>query len=106
MIVTTTNNIEGRRIVEYIGSVSGADVVGASVFKDFLKNAVAIIHSQSGVFEADVDALLNAAEKTIQEKAEAMGADAIVGVDFDYQVIGDVRPMILLSVNGTAVKLD
>lgn len=58
------------------------------------------------MFEADVDALLNAAEKTIQENAEAMGADAIVGVDFDYQVIGDVRPMILLSVNGTAVKLD
>tara|TARA_R110002110_G_scaffold42948_11_gene134196 strand:+ start:12145 stop:12465 length:321 start_codon:yes stop_codon:yes gene_type:complete len=106
MIITTTDNIEGRRITEYMGSVSGAAVVGASVFKDFLKNAVAIIHSQSGVFEADVDSLHKAAEKTIAEKATAMGADAVVGVDFDYQVLGDSRPMILLSVNGTAVKLE
>ena len=85
MIITTTDNIEGRRITEYMGSVSGAAVVGASVFKDFLKNAVAIIHSQSGVFEADVDSLHKAAEKTIAEKATAMGADAVVGVDFDRQ---------------------
>jgi uncharacterized protein YbjQ (UPF0145 family) len=106
MIVTTTDGIEGRKIVGYLGLVSAEAVMGANVFRDLMASVRDIVGGRSGSYEnvfADAKA---AAEADLIAKARALGADAVVGVDLDYEVIGgDNRTILMVSINGTAVKL-
>ncbi len=106
MIVTTSNNIEGRRIVEYRGIVFGEVVTGVNVIKDFMAGLSNFFGGRSGSYENE---LMEAREKALQEmeeRAAKKGADAIIGVDIDYEVLGADNGMLMVTVNGTAVVLD
>ncbi|HMA13926.1 MAG TPA: YbjQ family protein [Kiloniellaceae bacterium] len=103
MLIVTTDGIEGRRIVEYLGIVSGDAIVGANVFRDLFARVRDVVGGRAGGYEK---ALRGAKEHAIEDMvrdAEALGADAVVAVDLDYEVVGE--SMLMVSANGTAVKL-
>ena len=103
MIVTTTESVEGRQIVAYLGVVSGETVYGANVFRDFFASIRDVIGGRAGGYERVLKDGKNVAVEDMIEEARALGADAIVGVDMDYENIG--QSMLMVSANGTAVKL-
>ena len=103
--VTTTPTIEGRPIQDYLGIVTGEVIVGANLFRDLFANIRDIVGGRSGSYER---ILSEAREQTIQElQAEcgSRGGNAVVGVDLDYEVIGDTGSMLMVSASGTAVKI-
>lgn len=103
MIVTTTDSVEGRQIAAYLGVVSGETVYGANVFRDFFASIRDVIGGRAGGYERVLKDGKNVAVEDMIEEARALGADAIVGVDMDYENIG--QSMLMVSANGTAVKL-
>ena len=103
MIVTTTDSVEGRQIASYLGVVSGECVYGANVFRDFFANVRDIVGGRTGGYEKVLGDGKEAAIEDMIEEAQGLGGDAIVGVDLDYETIGD--KMLMVSANGTAVKL-
>lgn len=106
IIITTTDAIEGRRITEYRGVVSGEAVMGTNVFRDFFAGIRDIVGGRSGSYEKELRRAREMALGEIAEKAKDLGADAVVGVDLDYEHIGTgERSMLMVSANGTAVKL-
>jgi uncharacterized protein YbjQ (UPF0145 family) len=105
MIVTTTHDVQGRRIVEYHGLVTGEAILGANVFRDFFASVRDVVGGRSGAYER---VLKNARDSAVEEmvaEAKARGADAVVGVDLDYEVIGKEGSMLMVSAAGTAVRL-
>lgn len=105
MIVTTTENIEGRRIVEYLGIASGEAIMGANVFKDFFASITDVVGGRSGSYECTIKKAKDLALGELGDEARAMGADAVVGIDLDYEVLGKGNSMLMVSANGTAVRL-
>ena len=101
MIVTTTPAVEGRKIVAYKGIVFGEVVSGVNFIKDMFSSITDMIGGRSGTYEAREKALAE-----MSERAAKLGADAVVGVDVDYEVLGETNGMLMVSVSGTAVKLD
>jgi uncharacterized protein YbjQ (UPF0145 family) len=102
MLIVTTDGIEGKKIAEYLGIVSGDCIVGANVFRDVFARVRDVVGGRAGGYEA---ALRGAKEHAIEDmiaEAQAAGADAVVAVDLDYEVVGD--SMLMVSANGTAVK--
>lgn len=105
MITTTTPNIEGKQIVAYKGIVTGETIVGANIFRDILASVRDIVGGRSGAYE---NALRDAREMAIQEMVDAArskGANAVVGIDLDYEVIGQNGSMLMVSASGTAVEI-
>ncbi len=107
MIVTTTPSIEGRRIVEYLGMVSGDAILGANIFKDFFAGIRDIVGGRSAAYEAELRKAKQLATDEMIEQAEMLGADAVVGIDLDYETVqvGQGGGMLMVSANGTAVRL-
>ena len=107
MIVTTTPSVEGRAISDYLGVIAGEAVMGANVFKDIFAGVRNIIGGRSGAYEKELEAAREAAFDDLTAKASSLGANGVVGVDIDYEVIGGGGGgnMLLVSVSGTAVKL-
>jgi len=106
MIVTTTETVEGRRITGYLGIVSGDAVMGTNVFRDFFAGIRDIIGGRSGSYEKELRKAKAAALDALVEEAAALGADAVVAIDLDYEVIGgNSNTMLMVSANGTAVTL-
>jgi uncharacterized protein YbjQ (UPF0145 family) len=103
MIVTTTPNIEGKPIREYKGIVTGEAIMGANIFRDFFASITDIVGGRSAAYEKELGKARDVAQGEMIAKAREFGADAIVGVDLDYEVIRD--GMLMVSVSGTAVKL-
>ena len=103
MIVVTTDSIEGRRVREYLGVVSGDAIVGANMFRDFFARIRDVVGGRAGGYEKALQGAKNAAMADMIEAAEALGANAILAVDLDYETIGD--SMLMVSANGTAVRL-
>jgi uncharacterized protein YbjQ (UPF0145 family) len=106
MIVTTTPNVEGRRIVEYCGVVAGEAIMGANIVRDFMASITDVVGGRSSAYE---DKLVQAREVAIQEmcaRAARLGANAVVGVDLDYEVLGANNGMLMVTAAGTAVKLE
>ncbi len=103
MIVTTTPTIEGRRITGYRVIAVGEAIVGANVFRDIFAGITDIIGGRSGAYEASLAEARETAIRELEERARAMGGDAVVGVDLDYDVINN---MLMVSASGTAVTLD
>jgi uncharacterized protein YbjQ (UPF0145 family) len=104
MILTTTAIVEGRQVRTYLGIVTGEVIVGANIFRDIFASVRDIVGGRSGAYE---NALRDAREQALAEcQAEAadLGADAVVGIDFDYEVLGQGGSMLMVSVSGTAVK--
>ncbi len=105
MIVTTTNQVEGREVLEYKGIVFGEVISGVNVFKDITASVRDIFGGRSKNYE---DELQNAREEALREmeqRAMALGADAVIGVDIDYEVLGANGSMLMVTSSGTAVTL-
>ena len=107
MIITTTTQIEGKQIKEYKGIVFGEVVNGVDFIKDFKAGITNIFGGRSGSYEGElIDARENAL-KEMQERASALGANAVIGVDVDYEVLGNQgNNMLMVSVSGTAVVIE
>lgn len=106
MIMTTTPTIEGRTIVEYKGIVFGEVIVGVNFLKDFAASIRDFIGGRSNTYETELINARNAAMSELQARAKAMGADAVVGIDIDYEVLGQGNGMLMVTASGTAVKLE
>ena len=105
MLITTTPTIEGRPIQEYRGIVSGEVIIGANVFKDFMAGLRDFFGGRSGSYEKVLIEAKEAALKEMTDRAEAMRANAVVGVDFDYETLGQGGSMIMVACSGTAVVI-
>jgi uncharacterized protein YbjQ (UPF0145 family) len=105
VIVTTTPDVEGSRIVEYKGIVTGEAILGANAFRDFFASIRDIVGGRSGAYEKVLRSARDTAIEEMQEEARARGADAVVGVDLDYEVLGKEAGMLMVSASGTAVRL-
>lgn len=103
MILTTTNTIEGRTITAYKGIVVGEAIMGANIVRDFFASVTDVLGGRSGAYEGKLKDARDEAMAEIEERALALGANAVVGIDLDYEVIGD--SMLMVSVSGTAVTL-
>ena len=101
MIVTTTNSIEGRKITDYKGIVVGEAIMGANVVRDMFAGITDIIGGRSGAYESKLQDGRDTALREMEERAAALGANAVVGVDLDYEVVG--QSMLMVSASGTAV---
>lgn len=105
LTVTTTPTIEGHPIQEYCGIVTGEVIVGANLFRDLFANIRDIVGGRSGSYERILKQARDEAIEELQAEAAARGANAVVGVDLDYEVVGDRGSMLMVSASGTAVKI-
>lgn len=103
--VTTTPTIEGHPIQEYCGIVTGEVIVGANLFRDLFANIRDIVGGRSGSYERILSDARKQAIEELQAEAAAMGGNAVVGIDLDYEVIGANGSMLMVSASGTAVKV-
>lgn len=103
MLLSTTPTIEGHPIREYKGVVTGETIIGANFVKDFLANIRDIIGGRSGSYERVLEEARQTSMNEMQERAESLGANAIVGIDIDYETIGEANSMLMVAVSGTAV---
>ncbi|XDA96643.1 heavy metal-binding domain-containing protein [Sulfitobacter sp. LCG007] len=101
MIITTTPSIEGQSITEYKGIVVGEAIMGANVVRDFFASITDVVGGRSGAYEGKLQDARETALSELEERARKLGANAVVGVDLDYEVIGD--SMLMVSASGTAV---
>lgn len=106
MLLTTTNNISGYENLEYIGLISSELVIGINIFKDIGASIRDIIGGRSEGYEEEISNAKEEIIKKLENKARNKGADAIIGIDFNFQCMGTKNAMILISVVGTAVKLE
>lgn len=104
MIITTTPNIEGKKISSYLGVVAGEAIMGANVVRDIFASITDIVGGRSGAYESKLVDARTIAMEEMSDKARRLGANAIVGVDIDYEVIRD--GMLMVAVSGTAVSID
>ena len=105
MILTTTQSIEGRTIVEYKGIVFGEVISGVNFFKDFGAGIRNLIGGRSSSYEKEMLEARRKALSELEERARLMGADAVVGIDIDYEVLGEGGGMLMVTASGTAVRL-
>ncbi len=104
MVVTTTPSIEGRTIRDYLGIVTGEAILGANLFKDFGASIRDVIGGRAGGYEKDLQKARDTALAEMAQAAEALGANAVVGVDLDYETLKG--SMLMVTASGTAVKID
>ncbi|MGV8953651.1 MAG: heavy metal-binding domain-containing protein [Cypionkella sp.] len=105
MIITTTPTVEGRPIREYLGIVTGEVIVGANIFKDLFAGIRDIVGGRAGAYESTLRRAREQAFSELEDEARRRGADAVVAIDIDYEVVGQGGSMLMVSVSGTAVKL-
>ena len=105
MIITTTPTVEGRPIRDYLGIVTGEVIVGANIFKDLFAGIRDIVGGRAGAYESTLRSARLQAFRELEEEARSRGADAVVAIDIDYEVVGQGGSMLMVSVSGTAVKL-
>jgi uncharacterized protein YbjQ (UPF0145 family) len=104
MIITTTNSVDGRKITDYRGIVVGEAIMGANIFRDFFAQITDVVGGRSGAYESKLQDARDTALNELEQRAAALGANAVVGVDLDYEVVGE--SMLMVSASGTAVVLD
>ena len=103
MLLATTPIIEGKRITTYYGIVSGETIIGANVFRDFFASIRDIVGGRSGSYEEVLREAKDTALKEMSEQARQMGANAVIGVDLDYETVGGSGSMLMVTASGTAV---
>lgn len=104
MLQTTTNTVEGKRITHYYGIVSGETIIGANIFRDLFASIRDIVGGRSGSYEQVLREAKDTALREMQEQAQAMGANAVIGVDLDYETVNG--SMLMVTASGTAVKIE
>lgn len=105
MLVSTTHAIEGRPVQQYLGVVAGEAILGANIFRDIFASVRDVIGGRSGSYEQVLRQAREQSLKEMQDAARALGADAVIGVDYDYETLGANGSMLMVAVSGTAVKL-
>jgi uncharacterized protein YbjQ (UPF0145 family) len=105
MIATTTNTIDGRNIQQYLGVISSETIIGANIFKDILGGLRDVFGGRSGTYERVLQEAKEYAMRELLQKGAALGADAVIGIDLDYETVGANGSMLMVSASGTAVKL-
>ena len=105
MILSTTPTLEGRQITEYHGIVVGEAILGANVFKDLFAKLTDIVGGRSGAYEKELSKARKIAMEELSDRAKELGANAVVGIDLDYEVVGPNGGMLMVSVSGTAVTV-
>jgi uncharacterized protein YbjQ (UPF0145 family) len=107
MLIATTNTVEGQRITRYYGLVSGEAILGANIFRDVFAGLRDIVGGRSGSYERSLREAKDIALREMAEQAQALGANAVIGVDLDYETIstGNGGGMLMVSASGTAVTL-
>lgn len=105
MIITTTNTVEGRPVEDYLGIVTGEAIIGANIVKDVLAGIRDIVGGRSGSYEKALRGAREEALREMSHEARERGADAILAVDLDYEVLGTGNGMLMVSASGTAVRL-
>ncbi len=105
MIVSTTNNLDGYVVKEYRGIVMGEAIIGANIFRDLLASIRDIVGGRSGAYEEALREAREAAIREMEDEARKFGADAVIGVDIDYETVGQNGSMLMVSASGTAVVL-
>lgn len=106
MIVTTTASIEGKKVVKYLGIVTGEAIIGANIVKDFFAGVRDIVGGRSGAYEEGLREAKNIALAELQQNAAALGANAVLAVDLDYETMGSSGSMLMVSASGTAVVIE
>jgi uncharacterized protein YbjQ (UPF0145 family) len=106
MLITTTNTLEGKKVTKYLGMVSGEAILGANIFKDFFAGIRDIVGGRSAAYEKELRQAKEIAVSEMVEQARAMGGNAVIGVDLDYETIGQGGSMLMVSANGTAVVVE
>ncbi|MCU0917070.1 MAG: heavy metal-binding domain-containing protein [Planctomycetes bacterium] len=105
MILTTTPNIEGTRITQYHGVVTGEAIVGANIFRDIMAGIRDIVGGRSGAYENAFRQAREIAFAEMEQDAAALGANAVVGIDIDIETVGSQGGMLMVSISGTAVTI-
>jgi uncharacterized protein YbjQ (UPF0145 family) len=106
IIVTTTPTVEGRRITRYAGIVTGEAILGANIFKDLFAGIRDIVGGRSATYERELRSAREIAVPELTQAAAERGANAVVGVDIDYETVGGSGSMLMVSVSGTAVVVE
>jgi len=104
MIVTTTNTLDTHEIKQYLGIVTGETIIGANLFKDIFAGVRDIVGGRSGSYEKVLREAKDIALKEMEDQAMRLGADAVIGVDLDYETVGSSGGMLMVTASGTAVK--
>lgn len=106
MLITTTNTIEGKKIVQYLGLVSGEAIVGANIFKDIFASIRDIVGGRSAAYEKELRTAKDIAINEMIEQAKLLGGNSVIAVDLDYETVGQGGSMLMVSACGTAVKIE
>ena len=106
MLMTTTPSVEGKRIVRYLGVVTGETIIGANVFRDFLAGVRDFFGCRSASYETVLREAKDTALEEMARQAEALGANAVVGIDLDYETVGGSGSMLMVTCSGTAVRVE
>ena len=104
MIITTTNTLETNEVKQYLGIVTGETIIGANLFKDIFAGIRDIVGGRSGSYEKVLREAKDTALKEMEDQAMRLGADAVIGVDLDYETVGASGGMLMVTASGTAVK--
>ncbi|WP_297821955.1 heavy metal-binding domain-containing protein [uncultured Paraglaciecola sp.] len=104
MIVTTTHQLEGKKIEQYLGIVVGEAVMGANIFKDIFASIRDIVGGRSGAYEDELTKARKIGFQELEQEARSIGANAVIGVDIDYEVVGKGGSMLMVSISGTAIR--
>lgn len=105
MITTTTPTVDGHRVTQYLGIVTGETIIGANIFRDLFASVRDIVGGRSGSYEKVLGEARETALREMRERAALLGANAVIGVDLDYEVLGAQNGMLMVSASGTAVVL-
>jgi uncharacterized protein YbjQ (UPF0145 family) len=103
MLMTTTQGIEGRAVTRYLGIVTGEAIIGANVFRDLFASIRDVVGGRSATYEKGLAEAREVAMTEMRQRAEELGANAVVGIDIDYEVLGQNNGMLMVAVSGTAV---
>jgi len=106
MLMTTTPSIDGKQIVQYCGIVTGEAILGANIFKDLFAGIRDIVGGRSATYERELQRARDIALAELSERAAQVGANAVVGIDLDYEVLGQGNGMLMVSASGTAVVFE
>jgi len=106
MLVTTTNTVEGHKVLEYKGLVAGETILGANFFRDIFASLRDIVGGRSGAYEKVLNDARKQAVADMTDKAAALGANAVIGVDIDYETVGSNGSMLMVTAAGTAVRIE
>ena len=105
MIVTTTPTVEGKKVIKYLGIVTGEAIMGANLFKDLFASIRDIVGGRAAAYEQELIRAKDIALQEMQDRAREQGGNAVIGVDLDYEVLGQNNSMLMVSASGTAVQL-